>query len=210
MESIDKLYWRYATKKFDPTKKLTGVQLEVLKNAFNLTATSYGLQPLKLVVINNKELQNELKPFAYNQSQVVDCSHLLVICIRTDIDANYVDARFDLEKKIRGTSEEIISDFRAFLKKTISSQSPETIEKSAVNQAYITLGNLMTICAFEEIDSCPMEGFMPQKFDEVLDLEAQNLKSILLLPVGFRASDDHMSNLKKVRSSLDDTIITID
>ena len=121
-----------------------------------------------------------------------------------------MDARFDLEKEIRGTSEEVISNFRSFLKKTIDSQSAESIEKSAVNQAYITLGNLMTICAFEEIDSCPMEGFIPQKFDETLNLAAKNLKSILLLPVGFRASDDPMSNLKKVRSSLDDTIISID
>ena len=210
MKSIEKLEWRYATKKFDATKKISNTQLDVLKQAFNLTATSYGLQPLKMLVISNKELLNKLKPLAFNQPQITDCSHLLVICIKTTIDADYVDSRFDLEKEIRGTSEEIISDFRAYLKKTISGHSPEEIEKSAINQAYIALGNLMTVCAYEQIDSCPMEGFIPKKFDEVLNLSEQNLKSILLLPVGFRADDDHMSQLKKVRSSIEESIISID
>ena len=181
MKSIEKLEWRYATKKFDSKKKLSNTQVDILKYAFNLTATSYGLQPLKMLVISNKDTLNTLKPLAYNQPQITDCSHLLVICIKTDIDADYVDSRFDLEKEIRGTSEEIIADFRAFLKKTISGHSPEEIEKSTINQAYIALGNLMTVCAYEQIDSCPMEGFIPQKFDEELNLNEQNLKSILLL-----------------------------
>ncbi|MCK5816040.1 MAG: NAD(P)H-dependent oxidoreductase [Flavobacteriaceae bacterium] len=210
MTSIEKLEWRYATKKFDSNKKLTEEQVEILKNAFNLTATSYGLQPLKMVVVNNKDLQNELKPLAYNQDQVADCSHLLVICIKTNIDGSYVDERFDLEKKIRGIPEESIADFRAFLKKTIESQSKEEIEESSKYQVYIALGNLMTVCAFEGIDSCPLEGFIPSKFDEVLNLKEHNLKSVLLLPVGFRAEDDLMSKLKKVRSPLEESIITIE
>lgn len=209
MKSIEKLEWRYATKKFDSSKKLSNTQLDILKNTFNLTATSYGLQPLKMLVISNRKVLKSLKPLAFNQPQITDCSHLLVICIKTDVDANYVDSRFDLEKKIRGTSEEIVAEFRAFLKKSIDSNSPEEIEKSAINQAYIALGNLMTVCAYELIDSCPMEGFIPQKFDEILNLSKQNLKSVLLLPVGFRAEDDGMSQLKKVRSSLDDSIISI-
>ena len=210
MTSIEKLEWRYATKKFDSNKKLTEDQVEVLKNAFNLTATSYGLQPLKMVVVNNKDLQNKLVPLAYNQNQVADCSHLLVICIKTNIDGAYVDKRFDLEKETRNIKEETIADFRAFLKKTIESQSKEKIEESSKQQAYIALGNLMTICAIEGIDSCPMEGFIPSKFDEVLNLPEYNLKSVLLLPVGFRAEDDHMSKLKKVRSPLEESVITID
>lgn len=210
MKSIEKLEWRYATKKFDADKKLSNTQLDILKNAFNLTATSYGLQPLKMLVVSSQKVLESLKSFAYNQPQITDCSHLLIICIKTDIDANYVDSRFDLEKEIRGTSEEIISDFRAFLKNSINNDSPEEIEKSAINQAYIALGNLMTVCAYEQIDSCPMEGFIPHKFDKYLNLNEQNLKSILLLPVGFRAEDDHMSQLKKVRSSLDESIISID
>ena len=210
MTSIEKLEWRYATKKFDSNKKLTEAQVEILKNAFNLTATSYGLQPLKMVVVNNKAIQNKIKPLAYNQDQVVDCSHLLVICMKTNIDGFYVDQRFDMEKEIRGVQEESIADFRAFLKSTIEKQSEEKIAESAKYQAYIALGNLMTICAFEGIDSCPMEGFIPSKLDEVLNLSEYNLKSVLLLPVGFRAEDDLMSTLKKVRSTLDDSIITME
>lgn len=210
MTSIEKLEWRYATKKFDSTKKLSEEQINLLKKAFNLTATSYGLQPLKMVVVNNKATQNQLKPLAYNQNQVVDCSHLLVICMKTNIDGSYVDQRFDLEKDIRGVQEESIADFRAFLKNTIENQSKEQIEESAKYQAYIALGNLMTVCAFEGIDSCPMEGFIPTKFDEVLNLSKHNLKSVLLLPVGFRAEDDLMSKLKKVRSTLEESILTIE
>ena len=210
MDSIEKLKWRYAMKKFNRDKKLTDQQLDVLKNAFNLTATSYGLQPLKLVVISNQELKNNLVEHAFNQSQVADCSHLLVICIKTDIDSNYVDRKFNLEIKERGLEPEVLSDFRAYLKKTIENQSQEEKNSAARNQAYIALGNLMTVCALEEIDSCPMEGFLPQKFDEVLNLEALNLKSVLLLPVGFRANDDFMSSLKKVRLPLGESIISMD
>ncbi len=210
MKSIEKLEWRYATKKFDASKKLSNTQVDVLKNVFNLTATSYGLQPLKMLVVSNQEILESLKPHAFNQPQITDCSHLLIICIKTDIDANYVDSRFDLEKEIRGTSEEVLSDFRAYLKNSIDNNSPEEIEKSAINQAYIALGNLMTVCAYEQIDSCPMEGFVPQEFDKQLNLVEQNLNAVLLLPVGFRAEDDPMSQLKKVRSSLDESIISIE
>ena len=210
MNSIERLEWRYATKKFDNTKKLSENQLDILKNIFNLTATSYGLQPLKLLVISNKKLRLELLEHTYNQQQVIDCSHLLVICIKTTVDENYVDDKFDLEKKEREISEDVIKDFRSFLKETIANKSKEEIENSSINQAYIALGNLMTVCAYESIDSCPMEGFNSAKYDEILNLKKHDLKSILLLPVGFRAEDDVMSSLKKVRIPIEESIITID
>jgi nitroreductase len=210
MNSIDKLKWRYATKKFDTSKRLSENQIDILKHTFNLTATSYGLQPLKLIVLKNQEIKNSLQEHSFNQSQVTDCSHLLIICIKTNIDENYVDEKFDLEKKERGTPETVIKDFRAFLKETISTKSTEETEKSSINQAYISLGKLMTVCAFEEIDSCPMEGFNSIKYDEILNLKALHLKSVLLLPVGFRAADDMMSSLKKVRIPIEESVITID
>lgn len=209
MNSIERLEWRYATKKFDKTKKLSDNQLNILKSAFTLTATSYGLQPLKLLVINNQKVKNELLEHSYNQEQVVDCSHLLVICTKTNIDGNYIDEKFDLEKEIRGTSEETINDFRTFLKDSFSNKTLEEIENSSINQAYIALGNLMTVCAYERIDSCPMEGFNPEKFDEALDLKNQELKSVLVLPVGFRAEDCFMSTLKKVRIPIEESVIEI-
>ncbi|PHR69280.1 MAG: NAD(P)H-dependent oxidoreductase [Lutibacter sp.] len=210
MNSIERLEWRYATKKFDSTKKLSENQLNILKSAFTLTATSYGLQPLKLLVISNQKIKNDLLEHSYNQQQVVDCSHLLVICIKTTIDSNYIDEKFDLEKEVRGTPEETINDFRAFLKDEFSNKTSEEIEYSSINQAYIALGNLITVCAFESIDSCPMEGFNPEKFDEVLDLKSQQLKSVLALPVGFRNDDCFMSTLKKVRIPIEESVINVD
>lgn len=209
MNIINSLEWRYATKKFDPTKKLSNQQIETLKKAFSLTATSFGLQPLKLIIIQNKELQEKLIEHSYFQRQVADASHLLVLCIKNDTTTEDINAYFDLEKQIRKTSEEVISNFRNQLIDMFKNKSIEEKQLSAKYQAYITLGNLMTVCAVEKIDACPMEGFIPSKIDELLNLSALNLKSILLLPVGFRAEDDVMNGLLKVRKPLSETIIEI-
>lgn len=209
MNIINSLEWRYATKKFDPSKKLTTQQIETLKKAFNLTPTSFGLQPIKMIVIENKELQEEFVKYCYYQRQVADASHLLVLCIEKDTPTEAINAYFDLEKEIRGTSEEVISKFRNQLVEMYKSQTLEEKQLSATYQTYIVLGNLMTVCAVEKIDSCPMEGFMPQKIDELLNLPAQNLKSVLLLPVGYRADDDFMSTMKKVRKPISETVIEI-
>ncbi len=210
MNTIQSLEWRYACKKFDPNKKLTKDQVNTLKEAFRLTATSFGLHPLKMLVIGSEKLKNTLLPHAFNQAQVETCSHLLVICINTEVNGDTIDAHFDLEKKVRGTSENVVGGFRNQLKDMFDKKSAEEIEKSSIQQAYITLGNLMTVCAIEQIDSCPMEGFLPHKFDEALQLSSKNLKSVLLLPVGFRANDDFMSTMKKVRKPINESVIEID
>jgi nitroreductase len=150
-----------------------------------------------------------LHEHGYYQEQITSCSHLLVICIDTIIDDEIIDAKFDLEKEIRGTSEDIIGKFRNELKNIYKNKTSEDIENSAIYQAYIILGNLMTVCALEQIDSCPMEGFNPGKFDEILQLKNKNLRSILLLPIGFRAEDDPMSSLKKIRKPIKDIVINI-
>jgi len=207
---IESLKWRYACKKFDKTKKLSTDQLSLLKNAFNLTATSFGLQPLKMLVIKGDTLKEQLLPHTYFQPQITSCSHLLVICIDTSFGEESIDSYFELEKSIRGTSEEIIEKFRNQLKSIFKNKNREQIDASSIHQAYINLGTLMTVCAEQGIDSCPMEGFNPVKFDTVLNLEKQHLRSVLLLPVGFRAEDDIMSGMKKVRKPLDDVIIHVD
>ncbi len=209
MNILNSLEWRYATKKFDPSKKLSNQQIETLKKAFNLTATSFGLQPLKLIVIQNKELQEKFVEASYYQRQVADASHLLVLCIENNTTTNDIKAYFDLEIKTRGTSEEVVSTFRDQLIGMYKNKSNEEIQLSAKHQAYITLGNLMTVCAVEKIDACPMEGFVPDKVDELLNLSELNLKSVLLLPVGFRAEDDVMNGLKKVRKPLSETVLEI-
>lgn len=209
MNILDSLEWRYATKKFDPSKKLTKQQLETLKKAFNLTPTSFGLQPIKLIVINNKEIQEKFVEHAYFQRQVADASHLLILCIEEDTTTDDINAYFDMEKRIRNIDEKVISDFRKQLIDMYKNKTVEEKQQSAKNQTYIALGNLMTVCAVEKIDTCPMEGFVPEKIDELLNLKNLNLKSVLLLPVGFRAEDDIMNGMKKVRKPLSESIIEL-
>lgn len=209
MNIINSLEWRYATKKFDPSKKLSNQQVDTLKKAFNLTATSFGLQPLKMVVISNKELQEKFVEHSYYQRQVADASHLLVFCIENDTTSEDINNYFDLEKKTRSIEEDVISDFRKQLLDMYANKSLEQKQQSAIYQAYIALGNLMTVCAVEKIDCCPMEGFVPSKVDELLNLSEKNLKSVLLFPVGYSAADDVMKGMKKVRKSLSETIIEI-
>lgn len=209
MNIIDKLKWRYAVKKFDANRKLTEEQVNTLKEAFNLTATSYGLQPIKLVVIHNKEVQEQLLPYSFNQQQITQASHLFVICIQDNYTTKEVTEYFNLVKKIRNTPDEILNPFKDFLTAEIQKKTQEELSISNKNQAYIALGNLLTVCASLDIDSCPMEGFIPSKYDEVLALENHNLKSVLVLPVGFRADDDYMKDLSKVRKNLTESVIEI-
>jgi len=207
MNTIKSLKWRYACKKFNPNKKLSDKKIKRLQKAFKLTATSFGLFPLKLLVIEDKKIKSFLLEHAYFQKQITNCSHLLVICTDTKIDDKTIEAHFELEKIKRDVKDEDISKFRQNLKESFAKQSDTEKEQGTINQAYIALGNLMTVCAIEKIDACPMEGFNSQKFDELLDLNSLNLKSVLLLPVGYRAKDDFMSKLKKVRKPLKEVII---
>jgi nitroreductase len=207
MNTIESLKWRYAVKKFDSNKILSVTQIETLKEAFNLTATSYGLQPLKLVVINNNNIQKKLVAASFNQPQVLEASHLLVICIPKKYAITEVEEYFNLLKKIRATPDAILDPFKTFLTADISKKTQEELLVWNRNQAYIALGNLLTVCAVEQIDACPMEGFVPAKYDEILGLEKHNLTATLVLPVGFRAEDDYMKDLKKVRKNLEDVVI---
>lgn len=209
MDILKQLDWRYACKKFDSERILSSNQLERLKEAFNLTATSYGLQPLKLVVIQNKELQNKLVSHSYNQQQVGQASALFVICIEQTIDESYIRSYFERVKAIRNTPDEILESFRSFLISDFSKKSQEQIDLWATKQAYIALGNLLAVCAVEEIDSCPMEGFVSSAYDKELKLEEKGLKSVLVLPVGFRAEDDMFASMNKVRKPVEESCIEI-
>ena len=209
MKTIKSLKWRYACKKFNPNKKISNKKVKRLQKAFRLTATSFGLFPIKMLVIEDTKIKNKLIEHAYHQKQITDCSHLLVICIDNNMNDKTIDTHFELEKTKRNVKEEDIKSFKQNLKDSFSKQSQDEKIQGAKNQAYIALGNLMTVCAIEKIDACPMEGFNPQKFNELLDLNSLNLESVLLLPVGYRADDDFMSKLKKVRKPLKEVIVKI-
>lgn len=209
MSIIEKLQWRYATKKFDTTRRLSDEKLSILKEAFNLTALSYGLQTLKMVVIEDKILRESLVKTSYGQRQVADASHLLVLCIQTNIDKADVNEHFETIKDIRDTPDSVLEPFKNQLASTIENMPSEKKVGWATKQAYIALGNLMTVCAVEGIDSCPMEGFIPTELDKALKLEDHGLSSVLLLPVGYRAEDDTFADFKKVRKTLSKTIIEL-
>ena len=179
----------YATKKFNDSEKISKEQLNTLKEAFNLTALSYGLQTLKMVVVEDKIKREKLVGMSYGQRQVADASHLLVT--------------------IRNTPDAILSPFKAQLQSSINEMTVTKKVDWATRQAYIALGNLMTVCAVEGIDSCPMEGFVPKELDAALGLDKLGLTSVLLLPVGFRAEDDMFSGFKKVRKSISKTVIEL-
>lgn len=209
MDIIKQLKWRYATKKFDPTKKLSKNKIQILKEAFNLTATSFGLQTITMVVVEDRDIRKPLVGHSYNQNQVADASHLLVICVQNNIEDLDVNSYYQNIKDIRLTADEILEPYRKSLVNFIGDKTIEERQRWSLNQAYIALGNLMTVCAIEEIDSCPMEGFVPDAYDKHLGLDTINLKSVLLLPVGYRAQDDIFAGFKKVRKNVEESTIDI-
>jgi nitroreductase len=204
---IEQLKWRYATKKFDNTKTLSEEKLTILKESFNLTATSYGLQPLKMVVIGNSELKEKLVPITMKQEQVRNASHVLVLCTETEMNSDYIKEYFNNVEETRKTSRDVLSSFESFLIDEFSEKSKTNVETWMAKQAYLALGNLLTVCALEDIDSCPIEGFEPEKYDELLGLTEMGLKSVLVLAIGYRAEDDFFSGLEKVRRGVDEVII---
>lgn len=207
MNLIEQLQWRYATKKFDNTKLLDAEKLNTIKQAFNLTATSYGLQPIKLVIFSDKDLQQQLVEHTMNQVQLAQASHVLVFCIERFIDKAYITEYFNRIKDIRNTPDSILNPFKEFLIDDFEAQSQTTIDDWATKQAYLAMGNLLTVCAIEGIDACPMEGFSPDQYDEMLQLNQQGLKSVLVMPIGYRAQDDIFADFKKVRKDLNHSII---
>lgn len=209
MDSIESLKWRYAVKKFDENRILPQEKIDLIKEAFSLTPSSYGLQPIKLLVIQNKELQQKLVEHSWNQPQVAQASHVLVLCIDTNLGEADVVTYFKRIKEIRNTPDEILNPFKEYLLGNLKDKTKEELQSWAKNQAYIAMGNLLTVCAIEKIDSCPMEGFTPDKYDEILNLKEKNLSAVLVLPVGYRAEDDYMKDLKKVRKSLEESILEI-
>jgi len=208
-KSVAHLKWRYAVKKFDAKRILTKEKVDGLKQAFNLTATSYGLQPIKMLILQNKGLQKQLVPCSYGQGQVENASHVLVICIEKSIDKAFITEYFNRVKHIRGTSDVVLEPFKESLIADFSKKEANEVKAWATNQAYLALGNLLSFCALEGIDSCPMEGFIPEEYDKVLGLNGKGLTSVLVLPVGYRAKDDMFSKMEKVRKSIEDSVIEI-
>lgn len=206
---IEKLHWRYATKKFDPERKVSLKDLETLLEALRLSASSYGLQPYEVFVIQDPEVRSKLKPAAFNQPQITDASHLLVFAYRTDIDEHYLDNFIKNNSVTRNQPEEDFKGLRDMITNSVLTFSDEDKETWASRQAYIALGNLLSAAAQIEVDACPMEGFNPVEFDELLDLRSKNLKSVALTTLGYRSKNDDLQEAKKVRKSKEELFTRI-
>ena len=206
---IDDLNWRYATKKFDANKTLPTNTVEVIKESLRLTPTSYGLQPLKFLIIENDAIRNQLREASYNQNQVVDASLLIVICSNLDVASVDIENYMGNIRDTRELSPESTKGFESSLKMSVASLSSEEVKQWNSKQAYIALGQLLHTCATLHVDALPMEGFEADKYDQILKLESKNLTTTLVCPVGYRSQDDEAQHRKKVRKSISDIIEVI-
>ena len=209
MDIIKSLQWRYATKKFDVTKKLSEEQLNLLLETVRLSPTSYGLQPWKVIVISDPKKRLELRKAGYDQAQISDSSYLLVFAVQKDIGNEYIDKYIKLVSETRKLPLENLKGFSDMLMGW--SKNKSSIEKIewATRQAYIALGVLLVVAAEEGIDAAPMEGFDPKEFDRILGLSEMGLESKVICGVGFRAEDDSYAHLPKVRFPKSDLFIEV-
>ena len=204
------LQWRYAAKKMDPARKVPAEKLARIVEATRLAPTSSGLQPFELFVVTDHAVREKIKAIAWNQGQVTDCSHLLVFAAWDDYTAERIDTMFDLTNTIRGFRNEGWEKYRASLLSTYPQRGAEVNFEHAARQAYIGLGAALIAAAFEQVDSVPMEGFDPAALDEILGLRARGLRSVVMLPLGYRdAGGDWLVNLEKVRRPLDQFVTEI-
>lgn len=203
-EILTALNWRYATKVFDPAKKIPAETWGALEESLILTPSSYGLQPWKFLIVQDAELREQLVAHSWRQRQVADCSHLVVMAVKKTYSLDDLDAFITRMAEVRGGTAEALAGFRKMVAGT-QAQGYMTKEWAKM-QAYIALGQFMTSCALLGIDTCPMEGFVPAKYDELLGLEAQGLTTAVLCPAGYRHADDRYASLPKVRFTNADVI----
>ncbi|OQD41659.1 NAD(P)H-dependent oxidoreductase [Croceivirga radicis] len=198
---LSPLKWRYAVKKFDSTKKVSKEDLDKILEAIQLSASSYGLQPYEVFVITDNAIREKLQPVSWGQTQIVDASHLLVFANKTNVDSAYIDSYLENVGNTRNLPPEALSGYGDFMKSKITELSQEVKSIWAAKQVYIALGNAMDICAALEVDSCPMEGFESEAYNEILGLTEKGLNAAVVLPIGYRSEEDQTQHYAKVRKS---------
>ena len=206
---IENQNWRYATKKFDATKKVSTEDLETLKKAIQLSSSSYGLQLYKVFIIENPEVRAQLQPASWGQSQIVDASHLLVFANIVNVQESHIDAYVQNIADTRGLSVEDLKGYSDFMKSKIV---PLPVEQKAVwtsKQTYLALGNLLNAAAELKIDVTPMEGFEPEKYNEILGLDKLGLNVSLVAAIGYRHEEDATQHYAKVRKPIEELFETI-
>lgn len=204
MELLDVLQWRYATKKMDPARAVPQDKVDRIVEAARLAPTSSGLQPFEIVVVTSPDVRARIREVAWNQAQVTDGSHLLVFAAWDDYTAERINAMFDYTNEVRGFRNEGWENYRDMLLGSYPQRGAEVNFQHAARQAYIGFGAAIIAAAAEQVDSTPMEGFQPEAVDEILGLRARGLRSVLLLPLGYRQPEgDWLVNLEKVRRPRD-------
>ena len=207
---IEKLNWRYATKKMDPSKIVADDKVERIVEAARLAPTSSGLQPFEIFVVTSKAVREQIQPIAWNQAQITDGSHLLVFAAWDNYTAERINHMFDLTNEQRGGTNEGWENYRQMLLKSYPQRDAELNFNHAARQAYIGFGMSVAAAAFEGVDATPMEGFDAAKLDEILGLREKGLRSVTILPLGYRADEgDWLVNLKKVRRPKDQFVSVV-
>jgi nitroreductase/dihydropteridine reductase len=210
MELLDKLNWRYAAKAMNG-HKVADDKIERILEAARLAPTSSGLQPFEIFVIKNQEIKEKIKPIAWNQSVISDCSHLLVFAAWDTYTADRINYMFDFTNKIRGFKNEGWENYRQMLLGSYPQKDAEENFNHAAKQAYIAFSHAIVAAAFEGVDATPLEGFDPAAVDAILGLKEKGLRSAVLLPLGYRKEDkDWLVSLKKVRKPMEDLVTIID
>ena len=207
---LDKLNWRYAAKAMNG-EIVAQEKIDTIIEAASLAPTSSGLQPFEIMVITNKEIKEKIRPIAWNQSVITDCSHLLVFAAWDTYTAERINKQFDLTNTVRGFKNEGWENYRQMLLDSYPQKEAEVNFNHAARQAYIAFSMAIAAAAFEGVDCTPIEGFDPDAVDEILSLRAKGLRSCVILPLGYRDADkDWLVDLKKVRKSKEDLVTVID
>ena len=210
MELLEKLHWRYATKAMNG-KKVAEDKIKRILEAARLAPTSSGLQPFEIFVIKNQEIKEKIKPVAWNQSVITDCSHLLVFAAWDTYTADRINHMFDLTNNIRGFKNEGWENYRQMLLNSYPQKEAEVNFNHAVKQAYIAFSQAIAAAAFEGVDATPIEGFDPAAVDEILGLRKKGLRSAVLLPLGYRnETADWLVNLAKVRKPMEELVTVME
>lgn len=208
MALLDQLNKRYATKKFDATKKLSADNLSTLLEAIRLSASSYGLQAYKVVVVENEAIRKQLRAVAWDQSQITDASQLLIFAVDADFDESGVDRFIENIARTRNMDTGSLSGYSDMMKGALK-RPQEEIQNWLTRQAYIALGFGLVSTAELDIDACPMEGFDNDQFDKILGLKEKGLHAAVIMAVGYRSTEDSYQHLAKVRRSAADFFLTI-
>ena len=206
---LTQLNWRIATKIFDPHKKLSDETVHTLLEAARLSPSSLGIQPWKFVVVKTPELRQKLRAAAWNQPQITDASHLVVLCSLVDLTPDYVDKYINFTASERGVDAATLADYKKMILGTATKQTPDQLREWMARQVYIALGVVLSSAAALGVDACPMEGFDPAAFNTILNLEKYGVEARVVCALGYRSADDWLSKVKKVRFPWNEVVVEL-